>query len=78
VVDDAFKVAQNCLQAVAEAKITHPASSVASYVTVSIGVAAMVPMYEKSCTLIVEQVEVALYRAKQMSCNTVCAFEEKA
>jgi diguanylate cyclase (GGDEF)-like protein len=77
-VDGALKVARDCRQAVAEAKITHPASSVAPYVTISIGVAAMVPMHEQSCTLIIEQVEIALYRAKQMSCNTVCAFEEKA
>jgi len=76
-VDGAFKVAQNYLEAVADAKITHPASSVASCVTLSIGVAAMVPMYDKSCTLIVEQAENALYRAKQASCNPVCAFEEK-
>lgn len=75
-IDNALKVAQDCLQAVADAKITHPASSIASYVTVSIGVAAMVPMYEKSCSLIIEQVEIALYQAKQMNCNPVCAFEE--
>lgn len=75
-VDSAFKVAQNCLEEVADAKITHPASSVASCVTLSIGVAAMVPMYDKSCTLIIEQAEIALYRAKQMSCDPVCAFEE--
>lgn len=76
-VDSALKVAQDCLQAVTDAKITHPASPIASYVTVSIGVAAMVPMFEKSCTLIIEQVEIALYQAKQMDGIPVCAFGEK-
>jgi diguanylate cyclase (GGDEF)-like protein len=77
-VDSALKVARDCLQAVSEAKITHPASSISSYVTVSIGVAAMVPMYEKSCTLIIEQVEIALYQAKQKNSNPVCTFDEIA
>ena len=77
-VDSALKVAQDCLQAVSEAKITHPASSISSYVTVSIGVAAMVPMYDKSCTLIIEQVEIALYQAKQKNSNPVCTFDEIA
>ncbi len=75
-VDSALEVARDCLQAVADAMIPHPASSVASQVTVSIGVAVMVPMYEKSFTLIIEQAEIALYQAKQNSCNPVCAFEE--
>ncbi|MCP4983509.1 MAG: diguanylate cyclase [Gammaproteobacteria bacterium] len=77
-VDNALKVAQNCFQAVEDAKIAHSASSVASKLTVSIGVAAMVPMYEKSCTLIIEQVEIALYQAKQQNCNPVYAFDDKA
>lgn len=77
-VDSALKVAQDCLQAITDAKITHPASSIAPCVTVSIGVAAMVPKYETSCTLIIEQVENALYQAKQMSCNPVCSFDEKS
>jgi diguanylate cyclase (GGDEF)-like protein len=75
-IESAFKVAQNCLQTVTDAKITHPASSIAPHVTVSIGVAAMVPVHEKSCTLIIEQVENALYQAKQMNSNRVCAFTE--
>ena len=76
-IENALKVAEDCLQAVADAKITHPASSIAPLVTVSIGVTAIVPMHQKSCTLIIEQVEVALYQAKQMSNHRVSAFDEK-
>jgi diguanylate cyclase (GGDEF)-like protein len=54
----------------------HPASSVASHVTLSIGVAAMVPMHEKSHTLIIEQAENALYQAKQKNSNAVFAFDQ--
>ena len=75
-VDSALKVAQDCLQAVTTAKITHSASSIAPYLTVSIGVAAMVPRYDKSYTLIIEQGEIALYQARQMSGNRVCSFDE--
>ena len=74
----ALKVAQDCWEAVTNAKITHPASSIASCVTVSIGAAATVPRYEKNCMLIIEQAEIALYQAKQMSCNQVCSFDHNA
>jgi diguanylate cyclase (GGDEF)-like protein len=74
-VNGALKVAQECQQAIAGAKIPHPTSPVAPYVTVSIGVAAMLPIYEKSCTLITEQAEIALYQAKQEGHNRVCAFD---
>jgi diguanylate cyclase (GGDEF)-like protein len=74
-VNGALKVAQECQQAIAGAKIPHSTSPIAPYVTVSIGVAAMLPIYEKSCTLIIEQAEVALYQSKQEGRNRVCAFD---
>lgn len=76
-VDSAKQVAQDCLQAVADAKIAHPASSISSSVTISIGVAALVPVFDKNNMLIVEQAENALYQAKQMKSNSVHAFEDK-
>jgi diguanylate cyclase (GGDEF)-like protein len=74
-VNGAFKVAQECQQVIAGAKISHSTSPVAPYVTVSIGVAAMLPIYKQSCTLIIEQVEIALYQAKKEGRNRVCAFD---
>ena len=51
------------------------ASTVSPWVTVSIGVTAMQPIYDKSCTLLVEQADVALYQAKQEGRNRVHRFE---
>jgi diguanylate cyclase (GGDEF)-like protein len=74
-VSGALKVAQACQQAITGAKIPHSTSPVAPYVTVSIGVAAMLPIYDKSCTLIIEQVEIALYQAKKEGRNRICVFD---
>ena len=76
--EGALKVAQDCREAVVEARIAHVTSSVSPYVTVSIGVAAMQPIYEKSCTLLIEQADVALYQAKQNGRDQVCAFDNGA
>lgn len=73
--DGALKVAQDCRDSVLEAQIPHVTSSVSPYVTVSVGVAAMQPIYEKSCTLLIEQADVALYQAKQNGRNRVCVFD---
>lgn len=72
--DGAMKLAQDCHDRVLAAKIPHVTSSVAPYVTVSIGVAAMLPIYEKSCTLLIEQADIALYQAKQSGRNRICSF----
>ncbi len=74
--DGAIKVAQDCLDGVLGAKIPHVTSSVEPYVTVSIGVAAMLPIYDKSCTLLIEQADIALYQAKQSGRNRICSFDD--
>jgi diguanylate cyclase (GGDEF)-like protein len=72
--DGALKVAQACHAAILDAKIPHVTSNVSVYVTVSIGVAAMVPIYEKSNTLLIEQADIALYQAKHDGRNRICSF----
>ena len=75
-VEGALTVAQDCVQAIMDARIPHPASSVAPHVTLSIGVAAMVPIHGTSHNLIIEQAENALYQAKQKHSVAVCAFDQ--
>ncbi len=77
-IEGALKVAQDCRDAVLAAQIPHVTSSVAPYVTVSVGVAAMLPIYDKSSTLLIEQADIALYQAKQNGRNRVCSFDNGA
>jgi diguanylate cyclase (GGDEF)-like protein len=73
--EGATRVARACVKAIFDARMPHDSSTVAPWVTVSIGVAAMQPIYEKSCTLLVEQADIALYQAKQDGRNRVRRFE---
>jgi diguanylate cyclase (GGDEF)-like protein len=76
--EGATRVAEACVKAIFEARIPHDSSTVAPFVTASIGVAAMQPIYERSCTLLVEQADIALYQAKQDGRNRVRRFEHEA
>jgi PleD family two-component response regulator len=35
----------------------------------------MLPIYDKSSTLLIEQADVALYQAKQSGRNLICSFD---
>ncbi len=74
--DGAIAVAEYCRSSVEEAAITHVTSNVAPVVTVSVGVAAMMPLYDKSSTLLLEQADISLYQAKQSGRNRVCSFND--
>jgi diguanylate cyclase (GGDEF)-like protein len=72
--EGALKVAEACHAAILDARLSHVTSNISIYVTVSIGVAAMLPIYERSNTLLIEQADIALYEAKHNGRNRVCSF----
>lgn len=63
--DAALRVAQRCRALIAEAAIPHPASEVSTLLTLSIGVATVLPSDEVAPTWLLETADRRLYRAKQ-------------
>jgi diguanylate cyclase (GGDEF)-like protein len=64
--------------AVTALKIPHPASHVHEYVSLSFGVAAMIPANNVSAKTLVEQADKALYRAKAQGRNQIVESQRKA
>ena len=75
--EGALKVAKTCLAAIRDAKIPHVTSNVANHVTISVGVSAMLPVYDKSASLLIEQADISLYQAKQNGRDRICIFEDQ-
>ena len=74
--EGAMKVAEDCRAVIEQARIPHVTSNVCPYITVSVGVTSMLPLYEKSASLLIEQADVALYQAKQAGRNQICGFDQ--
>ncbi|WP_054034231.1 diguanylate cyclase domain-containing protein [Desulfatitalea tepidiphila] len=71
-------VAGEVRAAVTALKIPHPASHVYEYVSLSFGVAAMIPAGSVSAKTLVEQADKALYRAKAQGRNQIVEWQRKA
>ena len=67
--EGAMKLAEELRKGVENLKIPHEASTVSKYVTISVGVATMIPTLGTEPQEIVEKADKALYRAKQDGCN---------
>ncbi len=75
----AYKVALSICQAVSELHIPHAASTVTDHITISIGVASLLPDPQSTADQALKAADQALYNAKQQGRNRVClAFELKA
>lgn len=68
---EARAIAEAICQKIAAQRIPHAGSKVADHVTISIGVAALVPTSETSQKQLIEQADEALYRAKNLGRNRV-------
>ncbi|MCX8023277.1 MAG: diguanylate cyclase [Syntrophorhabdaceae bacterium] len=69
--DGAYIFAQKLKDGIRALSIPHAQSSVASYVTVSMGIATMVPKQGQSESAIIEAADKALYEAKQKGRNLI-------
>jgi len=73
--EGAYRVALSICQAVSGLNIPHSASVVADHVTVSVGVASMLPDRHSTPAQVVAAADQALYAAKQQGRNRVCRAE---
>ena len=71
--DAALAVAERCRDAVVDEMIPHPQSKISSFLTVSLGVATLVPTDKDTTLAFIDTVDRLLYRAKQEGRNRVVA-----
>jgi len=71
--DKALQFAKTLVQRVEDMKITHPASDVSEFVTISAGVASVVPNENDSPTTFLDEADKALYTAKKTGRNRAVA-----
>jgi len=69
--ESAASFARELVQNVENLKIEHPLSEVSKYVTISVGMASMVPDEHNSPTHLLDEADKALYAAKHSGRNRV-------
>jgi diguanylate cyclase (GGDEF)-like protein len=70
-IDNALNVAESIREAVLALAIPHTASNVSDYVTISLGVAALIPSEKNSPDDLIKTANIALYQAKKAGRNQV-------
>lgn len=73
--ENAAQLAENIRKGVERGKIPHIHSRAASYVTVSIGIASMMPRPGLDQNILIEMTDKTLYKAKEMGRNRVQVFD---
>lgn len=68
---DAQQIAEKIRKGIEMERLPHASSRVAPYVTVSLGIASIIPQAGQSQKLLMEQADKALYKAKEMGRNQV-------
>ncbi|HJV80649.1 diguanylate cyclase [Noviherbaspirillum sp.] len=74
--EDAAAIAERMRQAIVDLQIPHAASRIGPGVTVSFGVAAMLPVAHEQPAELIAAADAALYRAKEQGRNRVSVYEE--
>ncbi|NJK29910.1 MAG: diguanylate cyclase [Acaryochloridaceae cyanobacterium CSU_3_4] len=70
-VEQALNVAQRMQAAIAQIQIPHERSPIASYLTISIGIASVIPLEPFSPSLLLDETDRQLYRAKHQGRNQI-------
>ena len=73
-VTEAQNIAEMICERVAALKIPHSGSRAASFVTISVGVSALVPREDNCQKKLINQADEALYQAKNQGRNRVCVY----
>ncbi len=72
--DGALTVAEQISGAIKNLNITHQNSDISDIVTISLGVASLLPSFGQEPSILIKQADVALYRAKQKGRNQSEAY----
>ena len=73
--DGAVNVAENLRKSIEAREIRHPENTAGPFVTASIGVATVIAAKDTKAVEIIRSADQALYRAKELCRNRVCAFD---